>query len=220
MKKFSLIIISITLVSGTIIFNSCKKEDTSTPVVTLIGDAHIYHVLNQAYVDPGALATDDGSTIDAVIETNTVEINTVGDYKVVWSAVDGDGNKGTAERTVSVYNEANPMIGPYDIHVKADSAGVIREYDYTDNVGIHGKINNQIYANNFNNYPNTVVFMDITGTDIAIANQTVGVTPNQKTFSGWGFIDETSGNFEVHIMEIVVTPTQYSIQTVVTYIKK
>ncbi len=221
MKKLPIVFISIMLIAGLVITSSCKKEeDTSAPVVTLIGDSHIFHILNQAYVDPGAIATDNDAPIEVVIEIDEVEVNLVGDYKVIWSAIDSDGNKGSAERTVTVYNEANPMIGNYNIHVKTDSAGVITEYDYTDMVVVAGNVNNQIWVNNFNNYQNAAVYIQINGTDITVPNQTVGNPPTQRTFSGWGLVDESTGLFEIHSMEIVVGPPSYNKQSVATYIKQ
>lgn len=220
MRKIVLLLFTLSLLAGQTFITSCKKKDSTAPVVTLIGGAHINHILNEEYIDPGATALDDGSPIDATIEVNEVEVNLVGDYKVIWAAVDADGNKGTAERTVTVYNEANYLIGNYNIHVKQDSAGVIREFDYTDMVLVAGNVNNQIWVNKFNNYPSTAIYIQIDSTNVNVPNQTVGIPPNQKTFSGYGFVEQSTGNFEVQTMEIAIGPPQYNIQSIVTYIKQ
>lgn len=219
MKKYPVVLISLVL-SILFVLGSCKKKDDTAPTVTLIGDAHIFHVLNEPYTDPGAKATDDGSPIDAIIELNTVEINLVGEYKVVWTAVDEEGNKGTAERKVTVYNEANYLIGNYNIHVKCDSSGVIREYDYSDMILVSGNLNNQIWVNNFNNYQGASVNMKVDSSSVTIPNQTVGIPPNQRTFSGQGFLETSTGNFEIQTMEIFSGPPTYNIQSIVTYIKQ
>ncbi len=220
MQKFSLTLLSLIFISVIFFFTSCKKDDSTAPVVNLIGSTHIMHILNQPYIDPGATATDDGDPIAAVIEYNDVEVNLVGEYKVIWIAVDAAGNKGSAERKITVYNEANNMIGNYNIHVKTDSSSVIYEYDYTDMILIAGNVNNQIWVNKFNNYQNAAVFMHVDTSSITVPNQTVGIPPNQRTFSGQGFIETSTGNFEIQVMEIVSGPPYYTKQSIVIYIKQ
>jgi len=199
MKKYFVVLISIILLSGSIIINSCDKDknDSTEPVVTLIGDAKITHILNLPYVDVGAIATDDGDPIEVIIEFNNVEVNMIGTYKVIWTAIDAAGNKGSAEREVAVYNEANFLIGNYNIHVTETTSGI--EYDYTDMVLVAGNVNNQIWVNKFNNYVGASVYMLISGGTLTIPNQTVsaGTPLVQRTFSGTGVVDINTGNFDI-----------------------
>ncbi|MCD4681556.1 MAG: DUF5011 domain-containing protein [Bacteroidales bacterium] len=220
MKKITVILISLLLISGSIFITSCEKDDSSAPVVTLTGDPIITHILNQPYVDLGATAIDDGEPIEVIIEVNGVEVNMVGTYKVIWTAVDAAGNKGSAEREVTVYNEANFLIGNYNVHGESDSNGVVDVFSYSGMIIVAGNVNNQIWETNFNNYQGAAVFMQVDGSNITIENQTVGNPPNQRTFSGYGYVDENTGDFEIHSMEIFTGPPSYTKQCVAAYIRQ
>lgn len=225
MKKTFIILTSIFLLTGFVFVSSCKKKDSSAPVVTLIGDANIQHILNQPYVDLGATATDDGDPIDVTIEVNAVDINLIGVYKVIWTAVDADGNKGSAERTVTVYNEANYLIGTYNIIVIIqDSSGLKSNYEYIDKISVSGIVNNQIWVDKFNNYQSAAVNIEVDGYGLTIPNQTIpsGSPPVQRSFSGIGNIDPNTKNINIQTCIEIVTgvPEPYKIQTSSTWIKQ
>ena len=92
--------------------------DTRAPVVTLAGAASIIQEQGQAFVDPGASATD---TVDGevdVFRTGSVG-SAVGSYDLVYSATDVAGNTGTASRVVIV-EAPPPGQDPNDVPVFTD----------------------------------------------------------------------------------------------------
>ena len=88
-----------------------RVEDTTPPVITLIGDANITHLASTTYIDQGANWTDivDGNgTADA---NGSVDSNTPGIYQITYSKTDAAGN--TAEpvvRTINVVDSDAPII--------------------------------------------------------------------------------------------------------------
>ena len=83
--------------------NGTTTSATSSPVITLNGDAVATVFMCNGYVELGATAVNSaGASIGATITANTVNINEEGTYTVVYSATDAQGNTATATRTVRV----------------------------------------------------------------------------------------------------------------------
>jgi formylglycine-generating enzyme required for sulfatase activity len=78
--------------------------DTTAPALTLLGDANITHAKNNAWVDPGATASDslDGNLTSSITVTGTVDVNVTGVYSLTYSVSDGASNEANATRTVNV----------------------------------------------------------------------------------------------------------------------
>ena len=77
--------------------------DTIAPVVTLLGDAEIIHVIGTSYSDPGAQVTD--SFDQSLTYTMSGEVNpeVLGTYKLIYSARDSSHNEAIVlERIVTV----------------------------------------------------------------------------------------------------------------------
>ncbi|MBQ8893918.1 MAG: polysaccharide deacetylase family protein [Clostridia bacterium] len=76
--------------------------DTQKPTLTLKGDAAITLTKGTKFEDPGYTAEDgyDGPLTAAV--TGEVKTDTVGEYKLTYTAADSSGNTATAQRTVTV----------------------------------------------------------------------------------------------------------------------
>ena len=85
--------------------------DVTAPVVTLIGANPQTLEVNTDYVELGATASDavDG-TREVLINTTSVNMSTLGSYKVTYTATDVQGNVGNAERTVNVEDTTAPVI--------------------------------------------------------------------------------------------------------------
>ena len=85
-------------------------EDTTNPVLFLIGDSNYTHGLNTAWVDPGYDANDtlDGNLTASVSITVHCDVNTTGTYTLNYSVSDTAGNQADINRTVNV----QPM-GPW-----------------------------------------------------------------------------------------------------------
>jgi hypothetical protein len=131
---------------------SCKKEDTQDPVVTLIGEDTI--VLNEGtYVEFGATATDneDGDLVPVI--ANPLNLNSVGTFKITYSAYDKTGNKGGAARIVIVNQYAKKYFGNYQFHrEELDSAGnVIATSDFAQSLTTAGTYNKYAIFSKFLN---------------------------------------------------------------------
>ena len=79
-------------------------QDTTAPILTLIGDSNLTHNLNTAWVDPGYDANDtlDGNLTASVSISGTVDVNTTGTYTLNYSVSDTAGNMTDVNRTVNV----------------------------------------------------------------------------------------------------------------------
>ena len=89
-------------------------EDTTAPVITLVGDDPLYVEAGGTYTDPGATATDDvdgNLTDDIVVGGDTVDPNTLGTYSVTYDVTDSSGNAAVqVTRTVIVEDTTAPII--------------------------------------------------------------------------------------------------------------
>lgn len=89
-----------------------KYEDVEGPYIELVGNSVIDMCVNDVYKEPGYKVTDncDGDLKDDVTIDGIVDNSLVGEYKLVYSAVDKAGNKGKAERVVRVNNGDLPGV--------------------------------------------------------------------------------------------------------------
>lgn len=87
-------------------------EDTTIPVITLLGDAEIELECGvDDYTEAGATAADICDNDVSVVVTGTVDTHTPGTYTVTYNATDDSGNKAVAvERTVKVVDTTPPVI--------------------------------------------------------------------------------------------------------------
>jgi len=90
---------------------STPVADTTAPVITLAGSNPTKIVEgNDAYTDAGATANDAKEGAVEVTTTGTVDSNTPGDYTLIYTATDSEGNTATATRIVKV--TAAPVSAP------------------------------------------------------------------------------------------------------------
>lgn len=90
-----------------------SAEDTTPPLITLIG-ANPYGVtLGTAYIEPGYTCTDavDGVLTDSVLVSGVVDNNVAGDYVLTYSVSDAAGNTAQVTRTVRVLAEGANELG-------------------------------------------------------------------------------------------------------------
>jgi hypothetical protein len=113
MKKKIVLLSSALLATLIIGLTGCSKDDTTSPVVTVTGDASMEVILNDTYTDEGATATDDEDGSVSVSTSGTVDVDHTGTYTITYTATDEAGNVGSASRTVRVYNEAEIFVGTY-----------------------------------------------------------------------------------------------------------
>jgi sulfatase modifying factor 1 len=79
-------------------------QDTTDPVITLIGDNNFTQPLNTAWAEPGYDVNDtlDGNLTTSVSITGTVDVNTTGVYTLTYTVADTAGNEVNASRVVNV----------------------------------------------------------------------------------------------------------------------
>lgn len=96
-------------------FTSCKKEDTTKPVLALNGSNPMNIDLGTSFTDPGATATDDvdGDISSSIGVTGTVDSSSVGTYTLTYTVSDDAGNVATTTRTVNVNMSRSAALGPY-----------------------------------------------------------------------------------------------------------
>jgi hypothetical protein len=87
--------------------------DTTAPVITLLGDATVDVEIGQTYNDAGATALDDidGDITTSIVQTGTVDTDTLGTYTIKYNVVDSSGNAATeVTRTVNVVTSILPIV--------------------------------------------------------------------------------------------------------------
>lgn len=80
------------------------ENDTTKPVITLLGSEKVTVSVGSKYKDKGAMAQDnvDGDLTKKIKVTSDVDTSKVGEYKVTYSVKDKAGNKATKTRKVIV----------------------------------------------------------------------------------------------------------------------
>jgi hypothetical protein len=103
--------------------------DTTAPLITLIGNATVYHKLGEVYNDAGATAQDDVDGVVAVTNdsASVVDTSVEGAYTVTYTASDAADNTATAERIVIVDGTAPVITVAGD-----DPVAVAHNASYTD----------------------------------------------------------------------------------------
>ena len=99
MKKLLYLLVSVFIIA-------CNNDDndSTAPVVTLIGESSTTVSQSSTYVDAGATAIDnqDGDLTSSIVTTSDLDTSTLGAYTVVHSVSDAAGNVGSASRQVDV----------------------------------------------------------------------------------------------------------------------
>lgn len=183
---FSLLITIITL-------SGCKDE--TAPTITLEGETEVESSLNKEYEDQGATATDDedGDISDQIVSDGVVDIDLVGDYKIVYGVMDESGNDADpVTRTVLVRNEIDHLDGVYFISANlAFGTGTgtsTSSAPASDKIKASETINNRFHLDAF------PVYCNVQGTEIDIPTQ--GITGN--SWSGEGTV-EADGSLKIHL---------------------
>ncbi len=99
MKKLLYLLASVFIIA-------CNNDDndSTAPIVSLIGESSITVSQSSTYVDAGATAIDnqDGDLTSSIVTTSDLDTSTLGAYTVVHSVSDAAGNVGSASRQVDV----------------------------------------------------------------------------------------------------------------------
>lgn len=174
MKKYIFTTAAIAMIAGTVTFTSCKKEDTTAPVITITGGNTASHSLNATWTAPSATATDDedGDLTSSITVSGTVNENLSGTYELTYSVTDAAGNTASEVLTVTVANDAANFSGNYNV---ADTVAGPLYFAYTQIVTPSTTINGRIGFNKFADYQNnTSIYATISGTVVSLPSQTTG----------------------------------------------
>ncbi len=182
MKKIAYLTLLLVVVS----IISCKKNDTTPPIITLQGsNPDIVTFASQAiYADPGATVIDDFDGTLTYTTSGSVNMYSAGKSVITYSALDGAKNASSVMRTVIV-NAAPYVSGFFTV-----KNYIISTYDatYIDTLSVRIDTTNVINFKRFGTYENATVYGTIAGTTITIPQQTVscGIPSHSRTFSGAG----------------------------------
>jgi hypothetical protein len=232
MKKQFLLSATILFSAGILFFTGCKKDDTTGPVITLNGSKTEKSILNAAYTDPSATAKDDNDGVVSVTSSGVVNKDLTGVYTITYSASDAAGNTTTETRSVTVYNEADYLVGTY---ATKDSVYVPLPpsvSSYTETITASTTVNNRLWVTKFGNYDNGKVSLDrVSATELTMTAQTVTCGKpgfvNSRIFTtsfptGSGSIKGTgaaSTTIKLDYKETVVSPAS-SANAISTWVKK
>jgi hypothetical protein len=92
--------------------------DVSAPVITLLGSSTVNIEIGETYTDAGVTALDDvdGDITESIVQTGTVDTNTLGTYTIRYNVTDSNGNAATeVTRTVNVVEAALPTVVTLEI---------------------------------------------------------------------------------------------------------
>lgn len=208
MKKYIFTTAAIAMIAGTVTFTSCKKEDTTAPVITVTGGENQTHSLNAAWVNPTATATDDedGDVSASVTVTGTVNENLAGTYTLTYSVSDAAGNTATTDVTVTVANDAAYLNGNYSV---ADTVQGPLYFAYNQTVAASASTNGRINFTHVDGFAwysnNTNIYASVSGAILTLPLQTA---------SNIGTANEThqfNGNGTVNTATVVAPAVQFTI---------
>ena len=155
-----------------LIISSCSKDDTTAPVIKLIGssvDVVPYKSVS-AYVDPGVTATDetDGDITTNVVDSGSVDVNTIGTYYLKYSITDKAGNTSSIKRVVIV-DATSLFVGTFN-HI--DVINGITSPTLIDTLSASSTTRNKIIFKRFSGFSNAAIFATLQGTNVTIPSQT------------------------------------------------
>ncbi len=191
MKKNSLMSMGLALaIVSTVFFSSCKKEDTSSPTITLNGAATMTMYVGETFTDPGVTCDDLDAKEDEVnltadvVKTGAVDNTKSGEYIIRYNCEDEAGNAANeVTRTVTVKHKNSTVQGLYSA---TESCTGVPSGAFSCSVN-NGTTETGITISNFGNY-GVVVNATLSGT----YNTTVTVTSQNiagATFSGTGTVE-------------------------------
>lgn len=190
MKKLILNTSTLALITLSLVYTGCKKEDedTTNPVVTLNGSATTYWQQNKAYSDGGATATDDTDGSISPSSSGTVNTAVVGTYIITYTAEDEAGNEGSAVRTVYVVNFDGPYtnVSSGNTDTNANGNGPVANITAGSLSGTNALLlpNLGLYTNNLNaTFDGTTVTVPSQPSNSGVAGDVISAT---GTITGTG----------------------------------
>jgi hypothetical protein len=187
------------------LFSACKKENIHEVSIVLTGDAIHRQILNQDYVDEGAIGLDYmNKELEATIDISAVNINQTGSYQVKVTATDEYGNIGTGERTVIVYNELEYLDGNWSFYKYEQGSGSL-DTIFIESLQSSPTENRVFHFTRFSNYDNAPVQARINANQIRIDSLQYFVGPTENInirIYGTG-LQMNSNRLEIEYGEII-----------------
>ena len=182
-------------------------QDTTPPVITLIGSSSVDVVVGTSYTEQGATATDnvDGDITANIVISGSVNNLVIGTYIITYSVTDSAGNNASINRTVNVVADTVPpiitLIGDSTINLNVGDPYTEQgataldnvDGDLTSSISISGSVNTAVAGT----YILTYSVTDSSGNNASV-NRTVNViadtTPPVITLNGSSVIDINVGD--------------------------
>ncbi|MCD4827505.1 MAG: DUF5011 domain-containing protein [Acholeplasmataceae bacterium] len=93
------------------VIRTITVQDSTNPVITLLGQDSIYINLSDAYIDLGATCIDNyDETCDIVVNSSTVDTTQEGIYQVTYTATDDSFNSTILTRTIHIEDHNNRIL--------------------------------------------------------------------------------------------------------------
>ena len=154
-------------------------NDTTNPVINLLGDNPMTVEALSLFSDPGATATDNYDNNLNITTSGTVNTGVVGSYTITYSTSDSSGNSASNTRTVKVENNTKPTLiikgnNPFllDVHTNFVDPGATATDVFGNSVNVSST--NNINKNVLGNYSVTYSATDNDG-NTQTASRTVKV---------------------------------------------
>ncbi|HPE56049.1 MAG TPA: DUF5011 domain-containing protein [Bacteroidales bacterium] len=168
---------------------SCQQVDETPPILILKGEDTVKQILNVAYIDGGASATDetDGNITNNIFVENTVNVDRVGFYTITYKVLDNGGNEAVPiHRVVEVYNQARKWNSIYEA-AEEETSGAGGTCGYSSLIYADSAVNYRIVFSGFACNPDISGYANISDTLLVLPYQEYedSLTFLSMTGSGW-----------------------------------
>ena len=214
-------------------------EDTTAPILSLIGDSNMSLELGGSFNDPGATAADnfDGDITNNIVVSGTVDVNIAGSYTIAYNVSDSQGNFATQIiRTVVVGTPPsinlqgdNPQTIQYGeayTELGATSSDV-EDGDLTSSISITGSVNSSTlgtyniqYSVTDSSGNTTIVQRLVNVVDTTLPEITLIGNSNEDIDVGSVYIDpgaSATDNYDGDITDLIVVLGSVDPTTIGTY---
>ncbi len=134
MKKLIFLMLTILIIACS---SSDDIEDSTAPVIMLLGETYVHNFQHFNYIDDGATATDnvDGDLTSNIVTVGSVNTAFIGTYIITYSVSDAAGNTTTASRHVEVtdspiYLDENGITIKAKEWAKVGDSGIVNSVTY------------------------------------------------------------------------------------------
>jgi len=162
----------------------------SAPDITLNGDATITLDANSTFSDPGAIANDeeDGNISSNISVESNVDTSTAGEYTVVYSITDSNGNTSTVTRVVVILPEpsAETVADAMRFLNRSTFGNTIEDIDHLMSMSYQDWVDEQLAMSATYQLPDLQARMQAAGLPLdAILNTSAGTLVNYGRLDSW-----------------------------------